>query len=292
MTRPLPAIALAAVVAVGAGTGSSAALAAGGADHTAAQRAASWLARTPLAAPGGQVADTIVALRAAGRSRAAGAPGLRRLRQVAPAYATTAGAAAKVTLAAVAAGADPTRFGGRDYVRGINARYAGGRYGATLFEHAYALLALRAAQRPIPRSAITTALAARRDGGWGLSFDGAGRDSVDATGLMIEALRAAGVPASNAQLRAGAGWMLAQRNGQGGYASAGAGGATEANPTANVLRALRALGRPAPANTRATLRRLQERSGAVRFTAPAPGSRLMATNDALIAFADRTLPVR
>lgn len=261
-------------------------------DQRAAARAAAWLERTPGTAPGGQVADTIVALRAAGRARASLAPRLRVLARVGPGYATTAGASAKVSLAAIAAGADPARFGGRDYLRGVTSRYARGRYGATGFDQALSLLALAAAQRPIPRTAVRVTLAARGEGGWGYGLTPSGRDSVDATGLMIEALRASGVPASHPALRAAATWMLAQANARGGYASAGRGGATEANPTSNAIRGLRAMGRPVPASTRAELRRLQDGSGAVRFTGERAGSTLMATNDALVAFAGRTLPVR
>lgn len=265
---------------------------AAGPDDRAAQRGAAWLTATPARQAGGQVADTIVALRAAGRSRAAVRPRLRALTAVAPAYATTAGASAKVTLGAVAAGADPTRLGGRDYVARIGSRYAGGRYGATLFDQALSLLALRAAGRPIPRSAVRASLAARGDGGWSFNMEPSGRDMVDGTGLMIEALRAAGVPASHAALRSATTWMVAQRNTEGGYATGGAGGATQANTTSNVVRALRAMGRPVPASTRAALRRLQQPQGSFRHTAAREGSPLLATTDAVVALSGRTLPVR
>jgi hypothetical protein len=280
------------VLAAGALVATAGAASAATQDQRAAARAAAWLERTPVAAPGGQVADTIVALRAAGRSRASVAPRLRVLARLAPRYATTAGGAAKVTLAAVAAGADPSRLRGRDYVRGITSRYARGRYGATAFDQALSLLALAAARRPVPRTAIRLTLAARGEGGWGFTLSPTARDSVDATGLMIEALRAVGVPARHAELRAAARWMVAQRNTRGGYASGGRGGDTQANPTSNAIRALRALGRPVPAGTRAELRRLQDRSGAVRFTRGRSGSALLATNDALVALTRRTLPVR
>lgn len=263
-----------------------------GPDARAAARGAAWLAATPAAAPGGQIADTIVALRAAGRTRAAVRPRLRALTRAAPRYATTAGASAKVVLGAVAAGADPTRLGGRDYVRGITSRYAGGRYGATAWDQALSLLALRAAGRPIPRTAVRVTLRARGQGGWSFDLTPTGRDSVDGTGLMIEALRAVGVPARHPHLRAATAWMVSQRNREGGYASGGRGGATQANPTANVVRALRAMGRPVPPATRAALRRLQVPSGAFRFTGPRAGSALLATTDAVPALAGRTLPVR
>ena len=78
--------------------------------------------------------------------------------------------------------------------------------------------------------------------------------------------------------------MLAQRNREGGLNYAGGGRPTEANSTAGAIRALLALGRTPPAATRAALRGLQDRDGGVRFTRAAPGSRLLATTDALIAF--------
>jgi hypothetical protein len=277
-----------AILALGAMAGTASA----NPDQRTAVRAAAWLERTPAAGPGGQVADTIVALRSAGRSRATLAPRVRALARIAPRYADTAGGSAKVVLAAVAVGADPARFGGRDYLRGVTSRYAAGRYGATGFDQALSLLALSAAQRPVPRTAVRVTLAARGEGGWGFSLSPSARDSVDATGLMIEALRAAGVPARHPVLRAATAWMLAQRNARGGFASITRRGPTEANPTSNAIRALRAMGRPVPANTRAELRRLQDRSGAVRFTGPRRGSTVMATNDALVALSGRTLPVR
>ncbi len=261
-------------------------------DRAATHAGAAWLARTTPAQAGGQIADTIVALRAAGRTRAAVRPRLRALVRTAPGYATTAGAAAKVTMGAVAAGADPTRLGGRDYVARITSRYAAGRYGATLFDQALSIIALRAAGRPIPRTAIRTTLQARGRGGWSFDMTPDGRDMVDGTGLMIEALRAAGVPARHPALRAATSWMLAQRNTEGGYATEGGGRGSQANPTSNVVRALRAMGRPVPARTSATLRRLQRPSGAFRFTGRRDGSALLATTDAVIALSGRTLPVR
>lgn len=261
-------------------------------DRAATRAGAAWLARTAPAQAGGQIADTIVALRAAGRTRAAVRPRLRALVRTAPGYANTAGAAAKVTMGAVAAGADPTRLGGRDYVGRITSRYAAGRYGATLFDQALSMLALRAAGRPVPRSAVRASLAARGTGGWSFDLTTGGRDMVDGTGLMIEALRAAGVPARHAALRSATTWMLAQRAPDGGYATGGAGAPAQTNPTSNVVRALRAMGRPVPPATRAALRSLQEPSGAFRFTRSREGSALLATTDAVIALSGRTLPVR
>jgi hypothetical protein len=261
-------------------------------DAARADRAAAWLARAAPGAPGGQQADAIVAMRAAGRTAASLRPRLRALASVAPGYARTAGGAGKVALAAVAVAADPSRLGGVDYLARIRARYASGRYGATAYDQAFSLLALSAAGRPVPRAAVRATLAERGAGGWSFALSRQTRDSVDATGVVIEALRAAGVPRTNPGLAAAAAWMLAQRNGEGGLASAGGGAATDANSTAGAIRALRALGRRPPAATLAALRALQESSGAVRYSAAAAGSRLIATNDAAVAFAGKVLPVR
>jgi hypothetical protein len=230
-------------------------------------------------------------MRAAGRTAASLRPRLRALATVAPGYARTAGGAGKVALAAVAAGTDPSRLGGVDYLARIRARYASGRYGATAYDQAFSILALTAAGRPVPRAAVRATLAERGTGGWSFALARGTRDSVDATGVVIEALRAAGVPRTNPALAAAAAWILAQRNGEGGLASAGGGAATDANSTAGAIRALRALRRRPPAATLAALRALQEPSGAVRFTAAEAGSRLIATNDAAVAFAGRVLPV-
>jgi hypothetical protein len=253
------------------------------ADGRAAERAATFLARTSAGAPAGQQADVIVALRAAGRGRAVLAPRLTRLGRDAPAYARTAGSAAKVVMAAVAAGGDPRRLAGVDYVRRVTSRYASGRYGATAFDQALSMLAVTAAGDRVPASAIRATLAARGSGGWSFDLSRSGRDTVDATAIVLEALGTAGVRRADPGVRGAVSWMLAQRNREGGLNYAGGGRITEANSTAGAIRALRALGRTPPPATRAALRGLQDRDGGIRFTRSAAGSRLLATSDALIA---------
>jgi hypothetical protein len=258
-------------------------------DARAADRGAAWLARIPATSmPAGQQADAIVALRAAGASRARLRARLRALARATPGYVRTPGSAAKVAIGAAAAGASPRRLGGVDLLARVRADARGGRFAPVVFDQALAVVALRAGGRPVPRAAVGVLRRARGAGGWGFSFSG-GRDAVDITALVIEAMRCAGVPSGDRDLRAAAAWMLAQRNRAGGYASAGAGGPTEANATAGVIRALRALGRSAPVRTRAALRSLQERDGGVRFTAADAGSRLLATNDAVVALAGGSL---
>ena len=262
------------------------------ADGSAAARAATWLASNSAGAPAGQQADAIVALRAAGRSRTALRPRAAALARVAPEYATTAGGAGKVAMAAVAAGRDPASFGGVDYLRRVTNRYAAGRYGASAWDQALSLLALRAAGRNVPSTAIRATFAARGAGGWSFDLTPRGRDSVDATAIVLEALSASGVRGSDARVAAAVRWMLAQRNGEGGLGSAGGGAANRRQQHGGRDPGAAGHGRTPPASLRAALRGLQDRDGSVALHAPSGGSRLLATNDAVVALAGRTLPVR
>ena len=204
MRRRLAAIAAAIALAVPAGAAAST-------DREAARAGAAWLETLSIGAVG-QQADAIVALAATGRPRTTLRARLARMIPAASSYARTAGAAGKVVLAAVAAGRNPRSLGGVNYVARIRAQYAGGRYGASAYDQAYAILALRAAGEPVPRAAITALRDTRGIGGWGFGLTRSGRDDVSATGLLIEASRSAGVPASDVMLRQATAWLLAQRD--------------------------------------------------------------------------------
>lgn len=258
-------------------------------DRQATQRGAAWL-ETLSISPVGQQADAIVALAAAGRSPSSLRTRLIEMTGLASAYATTAGGAGKVVLAAVAAGGDPRNLGGVDYVARINRQYAAGRYGATAYDQALAMLALKAAGEPTPAAAVTALRATRGRGGWGFALRTTAPDDVSSTGLVIEALRAAGVSTADAGLKAALKWMTAQANGRGGFAIDGAGRATEANSTAIAIRAMRAMGRLPSTATRRALRNLQEADGGFRFTARTRESRLLASVDAVLALSGRRLP--
>jgi hypothetical protein len=277
---------LAAVVAIALAAPAGAAAAT---DREAARAGASWLEMLSIG-PVGQQADVIVALAATGRPGAALRGRLARITPTASSYAGTAGAAGKVVLATVAAGRNPRSLGGVNYVARIRAQYAGGRYGVSAYDQAYAILALRAAGEPVPRGAITALRNTRGRGGWGFALTRSGRDDVSATGLLIEATRSAGVLASDPMLRQATAWLLVQRNASGGFHIGGAGKATEANSTAIAIRALRAMGRTPSASTRLALRSLQEPDGGFRFTREVRESRLFATVDAVLALSGRRLP--
>lgn len=260
-------------------------------DRTAARAGASWLAAQSIATTG-QQADAVITLAANGASARVLRGRFRQMASAAPAYATSAGATGKVVLAAVAAGYNPRRINGVNYIARIRATYAAGRFGANTYDQAYAMLALRASGERVPPAAVTSVLRARGSGGWGYDLRRDATDDISATSLTIEALRAASVPSRHTALRRAATWLLAQRNSAGGFGIDGGGRPTEANATAMAIQALRALGRRPPATALRELRALQDADGSFRFTATNPESRLLATLDASLALAGAHLPVR
>lgn len=258
-------------------------------DTIAAQKAAQWLEAQAIDTPG-QMADAIIALRAAGRTGTIGRR-MDGLEKVASSYAGTAGASGKVVLAAVAAGRNPRNLGGVDYVERITARYRLGRYGTSSYDQAYAMLALHAAGEPIPSAVIRRLRKTRGSGGWAYPVAG-GRDDVSSTGLLMEALGAVGVSPTDPMLRSAASWLATQVNASGGFNHDRARGRTQANATAIALRGWRATGRKPPSAWRRELRSLQEGDGGVRYTARIRESRVLATNDALLAYSSRTPALR
>lgn len=256
-------------------------------DGAAGTRGARWLvARAPVAGDGGG-ADALVAIRAAGVLRSADAR--RRaaaLRRSARGYATRPGAAAKIALGLIASGqGNPRCAGGIDLIPRIRAR--GGRLG-TVMDQTLAIMALHGLHARIPASVTAVLAGSRGRGGWNLGMSRSGPDSVSSTALAILALRQAGVPARDRGLRAGYGWLLSRRLLSGGFSEDG-GGASQANPTALAIRAGLALGRRDTRAIRA-LRSLQARDGSFVFTRADGGSRLLSTNDAVLALLGRTAP--
>jgi hypothetical protein len=286
MTRLLPLFAL--TLALAAAPTAHAA-----SDRAAARAGAAWLARAVPGGGDGQSADALVALRAAGRlSAGEAARRARALRAGAPRYAATAGATAKVILALTAARSGSPRCAGRlDLLRRLNGLGRAGRYGASIFDQTLGMLAAHALRAGPSSNAVRVLLTARGAGGWNFNVTRSGGrpDDVTSTAMAILAARAAGVSRSNAALRAGLRWMLRQRTPSGGFAL-GRRDRTEANSTALALEAQRALGREDARAARA-LRTLQRSGGAFQYTRDDAGSRVLASNDAVVALAGRRLPV-
>ena len=257
-------------------------------DRASARRGALWLAGEPPAGlPAGQQADVMVALRLTGTPPAALRTRLRSLTKAAPAYADTAGAAAKVVMGAVAAGADPAHLGGIDYLARIRtASPRPGRYGTSSFDQALSMIALRTATGRVPGAAATTLITLRSGPGWNLGLTRSAPPDVDSTALSVVALRAAGTACSSAVIREARAWLASRRTRGGWTVYPGTG--PNANSTALVARADIACGQAAT-GALGVIRSLQDRSGAIRYTAGDPESRMLATADAVPALVGASL---
>ncbi|HWH95132.1 MAG TPA: hypothetical protein VNT03_14825, partial [Baekduia sp.] len=231
--------------------------------------------------------------RAAGRLPAAEAGRrARALRAGANRYARTAGTTAKTILALVAARSGSARCAGNvDLLRRLQGYGRAGRYGSTIFDQTLGMLAVHALRAGPSARAVDVLLAARGRGGWNfnLTRSGGRPDDVSSTAMAILAARAGGVTARNGVLRAGLRWLRAQRTAAGGFAL-GRRDRNEANSTALAIEAARAMG---SRDTRAlrALRSLQRAGGAFQFTRTDAGSRVLASNDAVVAISGHRLPV-
>jgi hypothetical protein len=267
----------------------AAALPAAASDRSGAR----WLSAHVPAGGDGTAADTVVALRAAGRLP--GAEARRRaagLRRGARAYATGAGQAAKLILGLAAARSGSARCAGSLDLRIAMGRdYTRGRYGRNVFDMGLSLLALRALREHAPPASIAFLRSARGGGGWNvlLRRSGGPVDDVSSTAITILALRASGVPRSSATLRSALRWMLRQRTRSGGFAL-GRRDRNEANSTALAIEAERAMGR-SDGRAAQALRALQRRDGSFQFTATDAGSRVLATTESVVALSGRVPPV-
>ncbi|MBM3665234.1 MAG: hypothetical protein FJW92_05530 [Actinobacteria bacterium] len=249
-------------------------------DRSAAARAAGWLAaEEPGAMSAGQQADVMVAMRITGTAPKALAPRLAALAKAAPGYATEAGRTAKVVLGVVAAGGNPRRLGGTDYVGRLQSQQSSpGRYGHTAFDQGLAMLALRAATGRVPAGAATTLTGLASSDGWNFGLDAAAAPDIDSTALSVVALSAAGTPCSATAIRRARAWIATQRTGTGWTAYPGS--LPSANSTALVARSNIACGSSA-AGPLALIRSLQQRSGAITFTRAQPENRLLATGESV-----------
>ncbi len=243
-------------------------------DQAAASRATAWLTRQAgPSMPAGQQADIITNRRITGASPASLKGALRALAPRAVAYATTAGATAKIVIAQRAAGASGV-LGGRDFLASLEGQARDGRYGSTAFDQSLAMIALRVAGRRVPATAVTALNTARGDDGWSFSLVPSEPADVDSTSMAVVALRAAGVPKTNPSITRALAWLSTQRSGAGWTAFSGA--APSSDSTALVARAQVAAGASAAVG-QAFLRAHQQRSGAIANTTTVPESRLLAT---------------
>lgn len=200
------------------------------------------------------------------------------------------GQAAKLALALIAAGEDPTDFAqtspmlivdhGQDADTGV--------YGSQLYDHAYAILALVAHGEEVPASALdalTDTQAA--NGGWAFdgSADEANADS-NTTAMLVQALVASGNedhPTMDAALE-----FLASTVSEAGAAYA-TGAEADGNSTALVLQAMIAVGGET-AVLESALASFQNESGAYFYQEADTSDNLFTTVQAMPATAGVTLP--
>jgi len=245
-------------------------------------------------APGsdlGATADAIVAIASAGESPsawvAAGRSPVEFLTQAA-AGAMSPGQAAKTTLAAVAAGEDPRDFGGIDLTVTVATAFDPAAV-SSLYDRALAILALEAAEAPVPEQAVSGLAAARLPDG-SYAFDGSlipGSGDSNTTAIAVQALLVTGHGEETLPSYA---YFRATQNDDGGWTyqkPSPFGEATDANSTALVAQALLAGGQDLDewGDPLAALIALQQPNGALAFNADTPGDNLLATIQAIPALA-------
>jgi hypothetical protein len=295
---------LAAIAVLCASLGAAAVAQAAATDKGAVKKGVSWIRKAGLSqfpGPGFQ-ADTVSALVAARRSGArvpssSVARFVNSLKDQTADYASGAGPAGKLTLAAVASGNNPRCFGpasGKtDLVAVIRSSYRSstGQFGNSVYDQALAILALKAAHEKVPSKAISFAKSRRGKYGWNYAMSKSAGDDVESSAIMIEALRAAGVSRKSSALKAAYKWITYQRNADGGYNPDTPNGETQADTTSYVIRAADALGKNNK-NAKRALRALQKSNGAVRSQPSAESDyHGIATGNAVLALSGRHYPV-
>jgi LPXTG-motif cell wall-anchored protein len=221
-----------------------------------------------------------------------------------------AGDIGKVILALVASGVNPRDVGGTDLVAVLEGMAGSdGKIGGAndfINEHAYAMVALKSAGRPLPEGAVDYLLSKQiADGTWswnGATVAGSGDNNTAA--MVVVALIAAGVPAENEQIQAALAHLQGQQNADGGFPyidPSPYGTDSDSNSTAVVMWAITAAGQdPAGADWKYqgqdgasaldALLALQNESGAYRWQEAMPDDNFASTVQAVIAAELKTLP--
>ncbi len=159
----------------------------------------------------------------------------------------SADSAGKLALAVESAGGDAHNFGGKDIIDVITNTWYSPTLGAfgvptNTWHQAWAILGLAAAGENVPVSATQTLTGLQQsDGGWKYDLSPAVWNTTgpDNTGLALQALIAAGVPATDTSVVSGVLFLQNQQNDQGSWSSWGT---PSANSTAYAMQGLLAAG--------------------------------------------------
>jgi len=211
---------------------------------------------------------------------------------------------ALVVQAVVAGGGDPAHYGGVDLLARLDGYYdsATGAFGAGNWSLTYYILAKSAARQTVPVTATNRLKSAQLpNGGW--EFNPSWGADSNTTAMAIQALIAAGEPPTSTVVISGTAYLQTLQNDDGGFPwtkPSPWGTDTDANSTALVIQALIAAGQnPLDAawtkpggNPLSALLALQQPDGGFNYQAGFPGSRVMATVQALPALMGKPFPLR
>lgn len=202
------------------------------------------------------------------------------------------GQAAKLVLALVAAGQDPTDIGGVDPLAVVmeGQDSESGVYGNGIYDHAYALLALAATGSDVPATAITALETTQADnGGW--AFDASTDESAvdgNTTSMVVQALVATG-NGDHSMVQGALEYLLMTLDDEGG-AGYSAGAEADANSTALMAQAQIAVGND-PSRSIASLQQFQLPSGAFFYQYTDTSENLFSTLQVIPAMAGQSLPI-
>lgn len=308
--QPLRLLALVVLLAAVSLTAATPALRAAETGSDSANQALAWLRTQQLSNGGfaafggesdpGTTADAVFAFAAAGIqpqsvTSADGASAIDYLIANAQAASGDPGLSGKVALALMAAGANPRDVGGVDLISAIANGFdpEPGFYGMGVFNHAYALLALSAANAEIEPAAIDALLAAQiEDGSWGFTGDTTpGTGDSNTTAFAIQALVA--LEAGEDAIANGLNYIrsLQDENGAVAYDASGAPDLIgDANSTAVAIQAFIAAGED-PSQMLEALSAFQNPNGAFFWRPDFADDSLLATAQAVPALLEAPLPL-
>ena len=208
------------------------------------------------------------------------------------------GAAAKLVMAAVALGLDPTGFNGENLIEELESGFNGqtNLYGLGIYDHALFILAMAAAGQELPEGTIEAVAGTQlEEGSW--AFDGTkivGNGDTNTTAIVIQALVAANRTEGDLIMH-GLEYLAGVARPEGFSFQPGPGAIADANSTALVVQALIAAGED-PAgqewqNGAGALLAFQNESGAFSYQLDPRDENLYATVQAIPAIADHPFPV-
>jgi hypothetical protein len=164
-----------------------------------------------------------------------------------------------------------------------------GTIGGYVNSTAWGVLALRAGGRALPTGTLDRLLATHaKTGGW--SWSGRGQGDADDTAAVVEALRAAGEPATARPIVRALTFLRRCQEKAGGFAATPGSGAN-AQTSAWVLQAFAAAGRNPGKPARAYLARLQRPDGSYRYNARLAVTPVWVTSEAVPAVLAKPFPL-